>query len=181
MGIYNEEWTTSFSVSWHWWFWFVSANSINIKAQPANMIDKCAKFLKLMTFVSLFCCCVLDWKQVRVCNGNHLFWAEHGFFFSVCFLIKGITACSMIEIYLWVGRLDSIFQSNPVSQSTLRISQCPLYECWFMSCVFFLIIDCNRDVCFSVNRLLLTLNYWRTVIEYFPCSGLFLFSAFYPK
>lgn len=97
------------------------------------------------------------------------------FFFCVLFN-KGYYC-----MYLRVGRLDSTFQSNPVSQSTLRISQCPLYECWFMSCVFFLISDCNGDVCFSINRLLLTLNYWRTVIKYFPCSGLLLFSAFYPK
>lgn len=26
--------------------------------------------------------------------------------------------------------------------------KCPLYQCYFMSCVFFLIIDYNRGVCF---------------------------------
>lgn len=153
MGIYNEEWTTSFSVSWHWWFWFVSANSINIKAQPANMIDKCAKFLKLMTFVSLFCCCVLDWKQVRVCNGNHLFWAEHGFFFCVLFnkgyLLHVVWLRYTYELEGWI-QFSSPIQSPKVLSEFLNalymsVGLCPV--CFFSLLIVtgmfvFLLIAC---------------------------------------
>lgn len=78
-------------------------------------------------------------------------------FFSLCFLMKGIIACSIIEIHLRVGF------NFPVQSSLSKYSQhfsmpfiCVLV---YVLCIFFLIIDCNGDVCFSVNCLLLTLNY----------------------
>lgn len=90
-------------------------------------------------------------------------------FFNVCFLIKGI-ACRIIERCLGVG---SWFSFPVQSLIVLSISQMPFI--WVVYVLFFLIIDYNRYVCFSVNLLLLALNHWRPVIKYFLWSGLFFY------